>query len=258
MTAANYDACLKRLLVHEGGYTDHPSDPGGPTNFGITIADYRRYVKPDATADDVRSMRVEEAKTIYKTRYWDAQYCDRLPSGVDYAVFDYGVNSGVARAGKVLRRVCGLSDSDWRVTDVVIAAVQKRDPKALVIAINDERLAFLKRLKTWPVFGTGWARRVAQVRAVSLHMATRGLADAAVPQTTPVERAKGEVPISAGSQKGTAGAIAATGAVVAQQSHNGGIQPAVIAAIVVVTIILVVGGWFAWRWHQRRQQLAPN
>ena len=101
--------CLARLLAHEGGYTNHPSDPGGPTNFGITIYDYRRYVKPGATAADVKAMQVEEAKRIYRAKYWDAQRCDELPAGVDYAVFDYGVNSGIGRSKKVLQRVVGVN-----------------------------------------------------------------------------------------------------------------------------------------------------
>jgi len=90
-------------------YSNHLSDPGGRTNFGITIADYRAYVKPDATADDVRNMTVDDAKRIYRKRYWDAQRCDELPGGVDFSVFDYGVNSGIGRSGKaLLRRVVGL------------------------------------------------------------------------------------------------------------------------------------------------------
>src|SRR4029079_11100914 len=153
MAASTYDEALRRLLVHEGGYSNHPSDPGGPTNFGITLADYRRYIKPDATAADLRTMSVDQAKAIYRKRYWDAQRCDELPAGVDYSIFDYGVNSGVGRSGKVLRRVVGLSNNTHVVTDEVLHAIAKRDPKTLVAAINDERLAFLKRLKTWPVFG---------------------------------------------------------------------------------------------------------
>ena len=125
MAARSYDAALARLLVHEGGYTNHPADPGGPTNFGITISDYRKYVKPDATAADVRAMKVDEAKAIYRAKYWDAQRCDELPAGVDYAVFDYGVNSGIGRSGKVLRRVLGLSDDGLaHVSDAVIAAAR--------------------------------------------------------------------------------------------------------------------------------------
>ena len=140
MAASTYDEALRRLLAHEGGYTNHPSDPGGPTNFGITIYDYRKYVKPNATAADVRAMKLDEAKAIYRAKYWNAQRCDELPAGVDYSVFDYGVNSGIGRSGKVLRRVVGLPDNTHVVTDEVLRAVGKRDPKAIVVAINDERL----------------------------------------------------------------------------------------------------------------------
>ena len=147
MSASTYDEALRRLLAHEGGYVNHPSDPGGPTNFGITLADYRRYRKSDATAADVRAMKVGDANAIYRAKYWNAQRCDQLPAGVDYSIFDYGVNSGTGRSGKVLRRVLGLSDKTSLVNDEVLRAVAKRDPKALVAAINDERLAFLKHLE---------------------------------------------------------------------------------------------------------------
>ncbi|MGC1467549.1 MAG: glycosyl hydrolase 108 family protein, partial [Pseudolabrys sp.] len=70
MSASSYSAALARVLAHEGGYSNNPSDPGGPTNFGITIADYRKYVKPGATAADVRAMKVDDAKAIYRARYW--------------------------------------------------------------------------------------------------------------------------------------------------------------------------------------------
>ena len=164
MAASTYDEALRRLLVHEGGYSNHPSDPGGPTNFGITIADYRKYVKPDATAADVRDMsRATRRRRIYRKRYWDVQRCDELPAGVDYSIFDYGVNSGIGRSGKVLRRVVGLPDNTSAVTDQVLAYARVRDPKVLVAAICDERLAFLKSLRTWPVFGRGWGTRVAEV-----------------------------------------------------------------------------------------------
>ncbi|MBN8965586.1 MAG: secretion activator protein, partial [Rhizobiales bacterium] len=98
MATGGFPRALARVLAHEGGYSNHPDDPGGPTNFGITIADYRRYVKADATAADIKAMRVEEAETIYRAAYWDAMRCDDLAAGLDYAVFDYGVNSGIGRA----------------------------------------------------------------------------------------------------------------------------------------------------------------
>jgi lysozyme family protein len=171
MAASSYDDALARLLVHEGGYTNHPADPGGPTNFGITIYDYRKYVKPDATAADVRAMKLSEAKGIYRAKYWDAQRCDELPAGVDYAVFDYGVNSGIGRSGKVLRRVLKIADNTGVIADTVIAAAHAADAKALIVAICDERLRFLQGLRTWGVFGAGWGRRVAEVRSVALAMA---------------------------------------------------------------------------------------
>lgn len=167
---SNYDDALSRLLKHEGGYSNHPSDPGGPTKYGITIHDYRKYVKPGATASDVKAMTLDEAKGIYRAKYWDVQRCDDLPSGVDYAIFDYGVNSGVGRSGKVLRRILDMPDNTHTITGAVVTAANKRDPRELVIAICEERLAFLKRLKTWPTFGKGWGRRVAEVKAHSLKL----------------------------------------------------------------------------------------
>jgi len=166
---STYEICLPLLLAHEGGYTNHPSDPGGPTNFGITIDDYRRYVKPDATAADVRGMKLSEAKSIYRSIYWDAQRCDELPPGVDYVIFDYGVNSGLGRSGKVLRRMLSLPANSS--LDAVIAAADTSDHQSLVSSICDERLHFLQSLKTWPVFGVGWGCRVAEVRSAALAMA---------------------------------------------------------------------------------------
>jgi uncharacterized protein (TIGR02594 family) len=192
MTAANYDASLARLLVHEGGYSNHPSDPGGPTNYGITIHDFRKYIDRNGTAADVRAMTVEQAKTIYRRRYWDVQRCDQLPAGVDYAIFDYGVNSGIGRSGKVLRRVLGLSDGTSAITDEVIAAAGRRDPKVLASAICDERLAFLRGLGTWPTFGRGWGRRVAEVRAAALAMA--GASQGVITPSAPPSPPSGEGP----------------------------------------------------------------
>jgi lysozyme family protein len=90
MAQSSFDEAYRRLLAHEGGYTNDARDPGGPTNFGITLRDYRAHVKRDATASDVRTMKPEEARAIYLSKYWNAMRCGDLPSGVDYAVFDYG------------------------------------------------------------------------------------------------------------------------------------------------------------------------
>jgi len=237
MVASTYETALRRVLAHEGGYSNHPSDPGGPTNFGITIADYRKYAKPNATAADVRSMRLDEARAIYRAHYWDALGCDKLPAGLDYAAFDYGVNSGIGRAGRVLRRLVGVS-GDSAVDAALLAAVGKADSRDLIVRLCDERLSFLKRLKTWPVFGAGWGRRVAEVRAAALAMTAAPVASRG---TTAARRA-------------AAGGIAAAGAAAAQQAHHAGARPIIVATICVTTLALLVCGWFAWRWHQQHRQ----
>jgi lysozyme family protein len=258
-----YEQAIARVFADEGGYTNHPSDPGGPTNFGITLADARRHWKPDASAADVRAMPKGVAAEIYRSQYAAAVRYDELPAGLDYAVLDYAINSGTGRAGKVLRRWLGLADDSAQVTDAVLAAARSREASAGIVWICDERLAFLKRLSTWPVFGKGWSRRVAGVKTAALRMAQeRGRAtvraDAAAPQPSSAVRGpspgKGVAPVNAAAQRSTAGAIAAAGAAAAQQAHRAGARPLVIVAIVAVAAALAAAGWLAWRWRQRHLQ----
>jgi lysozyme family protein len=256
MAASTYDDALRRLLKHEGGYSDHPSDPGGPTNFGITLADVRRYVKPDATAQDVRDLSLAQAKAIYRTRYWDALRCDELPRGVDYAAFDYGVNSGPARAARVLCAIAGRPASST-IDDAALNAIRAGDARALVASLCDERLAFLRRLKTWPVFGTGWSRRVADVRAAALAMAASATPDRSR-QAAPQPAGKAIVPINKTAQRTATGGAIAAGTAAAQQAHHNGAAPVVIAAILVCTALLAIAVWLFWRWRQRRRQQTPQ
>lgn len=160
----NYSDCLTRLLKDEGGYSNNKNDSGGPTNFGITLTDYRKYIKPTATAADVKGMSVNDAKSIYKSKYWDALNCDSLSGGVDYTVFDYGVNSGIGRPSKALVRFSGLKDT------------------ALINAINDERVSFLRSIAKGKnaVFLNGWLSRVSRVRAYSLSLAKNNSAGATI------------------------------------------------------------------------------
>jgi lysozyme family protein len=250
MSASSYDAALARVLAHEGGYTNHPSDPGGPTNFGITVADYRRYVRSDGTAADVKAMRLDQAKAIYRAAYWDAMCCDHLPAGLDYAVFDYGVNSGIGRAARVLQRLLGLPD-DGRMTDAVLAAACACDPAEMIARLCDERLAFLKALKTWPVFGAGWSRRVAEVRAVALDMASRAATGTAPSQSAPTSQPTARPsPTDAKPRAAAVGVFAAVAAATAQWAHQAGSHA---AAMAVVVLTLVVGGWLLWRWRRARR-----
>lgn len=144
---SNYNFCIKEVLKSEGGYTNDPLDRGGPTNFGITIWDYRAYINKQGTAEDVRRMTVDQAKAIYKSKYWDAVGGDNLPSGLDYTVFDFGVNSGVSRALRYYKTYKTIN------------------------AINAARLRFLQSLPTWNHFGAGWGARVARVKRDSNKLA---------------------------------------------------------------------------------------
>jgi lysozyme family protein len=240
MSASSFDAALARVLAHEGGYSNHPSDPGGVTLEGVTQAVYDddRRSKGLPREALLASMRgtpawIAARNDIYRARYWDALRCDDLPPGVDYAVFDYGVNSGVGRSGKVLRRVLDLADGASVVSDAVVRAAQVADAGALVAAICDERLVFLKSLKTWPVFGAGWSRRVADVRRDALAM-TSG---AAATRTTNATTAA------------TAGIVLAAGATAAA-----GRMWILFVVAIAVAAVFAIGGWLVWRRHQQQSQ----
>jgi len=250
MAAANFTPALQRLLEHEGGYSNHPSDPGGPTKFGITLSDYRKYVMPKATAADVRAMKIEDAQAIYRAKYWGVLRCDDLPAGLDYAVFDYGVNSGPSRAAKVLQRLLRLAD-DGRITSRVIEAARRRDARELVGLLCDERLAFLQSLKIWPVFGTGWSRRVREVRAASLALASAAPSSRAT--NKPVIRptpGKGEVPANTTMQRGTAGGVVAGGGALASRMPDAAVALAVLVAAGLIAVAL----WQLFHWQRQRRQ----
>lgn len=215
MAASNFKDALRFTLKYEGGYVDHPADPGGATNLGITIAVLRSWRGRPVTKDDVRNLKVDEAGQIYKARYWDKVEGDKLPPGVDLAVFDYAVNSGPARAAKVLQRAAGVP-ADGVIGMDTIAAVHARTPREMIAAVCDERLRFVKSLKTWATFGKGWAARIAAVRAASIRMAS-GYKAGEFDATPAKEKAKSKDvsatrdPINVGSAAaGAGGAMAPT------------------------------------------------
>jgi len=257
MAASSYETAIRYVLLHEGGYTNHPSDPGGPTNWGITLHDARLYWKRDANAADVRAMPLEAAKQIYRTHYWNALRCDELPAGVDYALFDYGVNSGVSRARKVLSRIVTARMSGSDVADVVAAAGQIAADR-LIRDLCAERRAFLRGLKTWPVFGRGWGRRVTEVEANALALA-RGSRENPVRVSAPANvpgdvRAKALVPVPALPHAKAAGAGAAIGigAGAAFLASHGGWIALLIACGILGAISIVLGFRLYRTWRQQR------
>ncbi|MDV2964534.1 glycoside hydrolase family 108 protein [Nitratireductor aquimarinus] len=168
----NFARALPLVLKHEGGWADHPDDPGGATMKGVTLSTFRRYVKPDATKADLRAITDEQVATVYYRHYWAAVNAQALPSGIDYAVFDFAVNSGPSRAAKFLQRVLGVG-VDGRVGPKTIAAAKSADPFEVIDNLCRLRLEFLRKLKHWPTFKGGWIRRVSDVRLQAERMVGR-------------------------------------------------------------------------------------
>lgn len=176
MPASRWTHCLAQILRHEGGYADHPADPGGATNMGITHKTLARWrgIEPwwALEKSQVKTLGRDEAAAIYKALYWDRCKAASLPAGVDLAVFDYAVNSGPERAIKTLQALVGVVQ-DGFVGPVTLEAVKKRDPRALIEALCDQRMGFLQRLSTFSTFGRGWTARVSDIRATALADAAR-------------------------------------------------------------------------------------
>lgn len=169
--AANLGPSLDHVLVHEGGFVNHPKDPGGATNRGVTQAVYDGWRKAQGLAPrSVKLIVAGEVEAIYDAQYWDAVKADDLPGGIDYAVFDFAVNSGPSRAIRFLQSVLGVA-TDGVIGVVTLAAARAADAVTVINALCDNRLAFLKGLSTWPTFGDGWRNRVKEVRADALALA---------------------------------------------------------------------------------------
>lgn len=151
------------ILAHEGGYVDHPKDPGGATNLGITIKTLAAWRKREVSKAEVRALTKSDVIPIYKANYWDVMRCSLLPLGLDYMVMDYGVNSGPARSVKDLQRTVG-ADDDGALGAKTIAKIeeyiQRHGMQALLKAFADRRWNFMQGLSTFGTFGDGWKKRV--------------------------------------------------------------------------------------------------
>lgn len=252
----NFDEALAAVLIHEGGYVNHPRDPGGATNMGITHRTYAAWLKVhNRPQKNVRDITDEEVAAIYKEQYWDAVKGDSLPSGVDYAVFDFAVNSGPSRAAKFLQRVVGVSD-DGVIGQMTLAAVQGVSARQIVSELCNARLAWLKRLPHWPTFGRGWERRVQEVKAKGLRLATADFTYVSGPEATEPApgKAEGAEKVSSSIKdilsdpKGWAGTIAvAAPAASAAAQGEGPVQWGIAAVLAVLAV-----GALIWFWRQGR------
>jgi lysozyme family protein len=157
-----FDICFQMVIKHEGGFVAHPSDPGGITNLGVTKAAWEEYLGKEVTEQDMRDLTVETVKPFYRKNYWDRVRGDDLPPGVDYAVFDFAVNSGVSRAARTLQECVGAT-KDGSIGPKTVEAVKARNAAELAQEVCDKRLEFLQSLPHFPTFARGWTRRVLEV-----------------------------------------------------------------------------------------------
>lgn len=151
----NFDIAFERLIGHEGGYVNHPEDPGGETNWGITL----RTAREAGYTGSMRDLTREQAKEIYRTAYWGRAKAEQYDGAIAFQVFDAAVNHGIGQAIRFLQRAVGVAD-DGAVGPVTLAAVRAMPVTDVLVRFNAERLDFYTKLSTWPTFGKGWARRV--------------------------------------------------------------------------------------------------
>lgn len=273
MVAKNFPAALAKVLVHEGGYVNHPADPGGETNRGVTKRVYDAYRKGKGLkARSVRSITTDEVRDIYDRQYWDAVKGDLLPSGVDFVVFDGAVNSGPGQSIKWLQRALqpGYAGKVDGVIGVATLTALKstNDVNGLIDRICNRRLAFLQALRTWKTFRRGWEARIRGVRVDGKAMATgKAVADKEVVfadggnAKANIEDAKA-APGKGVADTITGGGIGAGGVAGTVQGLQEQLTPlsaagdwitTTVAVLAVVGTILTVGG-LAYRYYAKRQK----
>ena len=153
----DFDTAFERLLGHEGGYVDHPKDPGGATRYGVT----EHVARADGYTGHMREFPIDLAKQIYRTTYWDAVCADECPPALRFDLFDAAVNSGPLQAVKWMQRAVGVAD-DGKIGPKTILALKMADGPSAAARFNGHRLKFMASLPTWKTFGKGWAIRIAE------------------------------------------------------------------------------------------------
>ena len=174
----NWDQAFKQMLASEGGFTDDERDNGnqlpdgrkGSTMLGVTQFNWERHLGHKVTHDHMRRLTPADVEPLYKKKYWDVVRADELPSGIDYLVFDMGVNAGPGRSIKLLQAAVGVTP-DGGLGPITMSAVWAADPVRLIQDFSDAKEEFYRGLDDFPVYGTGWLNRVAAVKQKASTMA---------------------------------------------------------------------------------------
>jgi len=159
---SNFNRCLNLVLHHEGGYVNHPKDPGGMTNMGVTKRVYEEWVGYSVSENTMQNLEEKDVAPIYKKNYWDRLKCDELPLGLDLCLFDFGVNAGTGRAAKYLQKLVGTTP-DGGIGPMTLKAVDEfislNGIPETIEKYQTNRQKYYEKLKTFETFGRGWTRR---------------------------------------------------------------------------------------------------
>ena len=154
----NFDKCFDMLLAHEGGFVNHPEDPGGATNLGVTKRVMQQFLGRAVSMGEMKALTPEDVKPVYKKLYADKVRFDDLPSGLDWAVLDWAVNSGTGRAAKALQKIVGAKQ-DGAIGPKTLQAVANFDAGETIEKLHSSRQKFYEGLTHFKTFGKGWTRR---------------------------------------------------------------------------------------------------
>jgi lysozyme family protein len=165
----NFDKALQLMLKHEGGFVNHPSDPGGMTNLGVTQRVYEEWIGYEVDKQDMMKLTPEDVAPIYLKNYWEKASCDELPSGLDYVVFDWAVNSGVSRSSKGVQKCCG-AEPDGVIGPKTLELIAGQNNKYMVEKFKEIRQDFYEGLNHFDTFGNGWTRRNNEATEIALEM----------------------------------------------------------------------------------------
>ena len=166
-----FEDCLARILKHEGGYVNDPLDSGGRTNLGVTQRVWEEFVGHPVTETDMKALTPEKIAPMYKLKYWNPSYCEVLPKGLDYVVFDFAVNAGTGRSVKTLQQAIRCV-ADGVIGPKTMAAINDANPKDLITKFSDARADFYQgivaRKPDQARFIKGWLNRVEESRKLAL------------------------------------------------------------------------------------------
>ena len=165
----NFEYSLAQVLKSEGGYVNNPKDPGGETNMGVTKAAWSTWLKRTILPGEMAQLTHADIIPFYKALYWDKSYCNQLPTGIDYMVFDASVNMGVGQSIRLLQKSLGCVP-DGVIGPNTMKAINDADVKTLIDKFSAQKEMFYRSLATFATFGKGWLRRVAEVKQIALSM----------------------------------------------------------------------------------------